>query len=241
MKHCPQCGAEYDDYVQFCFVDGVALVEGPGTAPKATLPFTTPLPAPQAASTQSPPSLPPPQGVRPALAAAKPRGGGEGRSISLWAVGLLLVPVILLFGVGGLIGAMVLVGSGSGSSAGTGEEQARGVSPAPEARPAPVPAAPSAPSPAAPAEAGRRVTFESDPSGAQLWEGEALLCDVTPCTIEHPNYAPDGRKFTLKLEGHQDTEHVLSDPDKVQQVELPARTKSSRPKAKTGDDILLGR
>jgi hypothetical protein len=245
MKHCPQCGAEYDDYVQFCFVDGVALVEGPGTAPKATLPYSTPLPAPQAASIQTPPSLPPPAGVRPALAASKERAPGDGRGLSLWAVGLLLVPVILLFGVGGLIVAVVLVGTNTheaqGRAAPEGEPRAaepRSADPGTAEPHTTPPPSPTAPSPAGPV---RRVTFESIPPGAEVWEGEVQLCDTTPCTIEHPDYAPDDRKFTLRLKDFQDTEYVLLDPDQVQTVELSARPKSSRPRPKSGDDILIQR
>jgi hypothetical protein len=233
MKHCPQCGAEYDDYVQFCFVDGVALVEGPGTAPKAILPYSTPLPAPQAGSMQAPPSLPPPAGVRPALAEAKPRSGGDGRALSLWAIGLLLVPVILLFGVGGLVVAVVVVGSSSS------EEQARPTpAPPPSPTPTPAPSVVSAPAPSAPVQ---RVTFESTPPGAEVWEGTFMLCATTPCSIEHPEHAPADRKFLLKLEGHQDTEHVLEDPSQVQAVVLPARNKKTRPNPKSGDDILIER
>src|SRR5262245_52024235 len=33
MKRCPQCRAEYDDYVQYCFVDGTELRVVPSSEP----------------------------------------------------------------------------------------------------------------------------------------------------------------------------------------------------------------
>ncbi len=43
MKRCPQCRAEYDDHVEYCFVDGAELVPHTGM-----LQITTPLPPPPA-------------------------------------------------------------------------------------------------------------------------------------------------------------------------------------------------
>lgn len=43
MKRCPQCRAEYDDHVEYCFVDGAELVPHTGM-----LQLTTPLPPPPA-------------------------------------------------------------------------------------------------------------------------------------------------------------------------------------------------
>ncbi len=47
MKRCPECSAEYDDYVEYCFVDGAELVapararppRGPSAATAAMLPW----------------------------------------------------------------------------------------------------------------------------------------------------------------------------------------------------------
>ena len=44
MKRCPQCDAEYDDHVEYCFVDGAELVLQAGTrsAPLPPPPSTSP-------------------------------------------------------------------------------------------------------------------------------------------------------------------------------------------------------
>lgn len=225
MKHCPQCGAEYDEFVQYCFVDGVELKEG-GTAPQKPQHQPTPLPAAPRSSATDLSALPTPSGVRPALAPPK-SPSSERRPTSIWAIGLLLVPIVLLFAIGGLIVAMLFVGSGSGPDGET--------IPPLTVAPSPTPSPPSPVDAGVPSSDVVKVQFESDPAGATIWEENVQHC-VTPCAIDQPDYAPATRMFLLKREGYQDTPHKMTDPTAVQRVELQ-RIRGSKPRPKP-DDII---
>jgi hypothetical protein len=245
MKRCPQCGAEYDDYVQYCFVDGAELAE----AAARPAPAATPAPVPD-----------PPRAPEPAPVAAAPRTGSTGkpapsrssssslpkpvavprppepippppRALPMWtlvAVGAMLVAA---FGFVSLAGALLVIGGNP--------------TPPVAAQPPPAPPPPPTPTPEVkpPAAAPVLVDFHSEPEGATIMEGDQTIC-TTPCRVPHPEYAPPERRFVLKLDGYADTEYTMTDPSKPQHIKLsgPVRVqpKPGRPRPGT-DEILLGR
>jgi hypothetical protein len=235
MKRCPQCGAEYDDYVQYCFVDGAELVVGASSTPKpAPIRPSTPLPAPVAA-----PGGIPAASTRSPRAAPRPPPPPDPRSSPLWVILVFLLLGVALLAFGGVVVALLFFGS-----QGAGDETVATPAPAPTQPdrgtmppiqlPKPVPS----PSPASVV----LVRFESDPSGAQVWEQDQYLCQ-TPCPIDQPEYAPLPREFVLRLDGHVDTPHRMTDTD-TQRVELkpiPKPPPTSRPRPSGNEDIIIKR
>ncbi|MBX2798863.1 MAG: hypothetical protein KTR31_14400 [Myxococcales bacterium] len=152
MKRCPQCEAEYDDHVEYCFVDGAELVYVARAVGK------TPLP-------------PPPPAPR--------------RSI----LPLVIVFVFLaIVAVAGLAAVVAMLSSEPSTTAKT---------PVQPVAPTVVPATPDEPAPIL-------IGVDSEPSGAEVWEGRSKKCEATPCQVEHPEHAPDNRTFVLKLPGYRD-------------------------------------
>lgn len=135
--------------------------------------------------------------------------------------------VITLFGFGGVVGAVFLIG-GSGPTA----------QPVDAPRPAPLP--PPVPEPDTPEAEFVLVRFESEPSGASVLEADKILCS-TPCDVKQWDYAPPTRNFVLKLDGYPDTAYQMTDPNQVQHVPLTRtgpRPAKPRPPSGRGEDLL---
>lgn len=227
MKRCPQCGAEYDDYVQYCFVDGAELTDAAVGPPAAAARRATPVPLP--------PTAPPPRAAAalspPVQRADKDRALQEtNRGLSIWALVFLFMLVITLFGFGGVVGALFLIG-GSGPTA----------QPVDAPRPAPLP--PPLPEPPVPAPNANivQVRFESTPPGAEVWEAGQQVCASTPCDVPHPDYAPAERVFVLKADGYPDLQYRMTDPNQIQQATLVKPGGRKPPPRPKPEDILDSR
>ncbi len=188
MKRCPQCAAEYENHVEFCFVDGSALpTDSVEANPRST--------------SSAPPVVLPPQ----------PRAS---RSMVPYMLLLLFVSVFLPLG--GASAAWLML-----------RDPAPATAPATQAPAPPTPTLPPpAPVPAPSKSIG--IGFTSTPQGAEVWENETLL-GVTPCNVEHPDYAALPRTFVLKKAGHPDATLQLTDPTVPQHVELLVQARPRAP------------
>ena len=234
MPRCAECGAVYDDGVEYCFVDGSPLrpegeeVGAPSIAPPGMVSSSGDMkPTPELerftkAIEENPDDLPTaPLGSKAPEAIAPlpppPRGGGRAVGVVLGAA----MVAILCAGVGaGLTVAMVGGGEGEGM-----EVAPAALPPAPG--PAPAPALMAAPAPAPVEEALRIVDVTSHPDGAEVWEDGALRC-VTPCKLAHPPGQSLPRRLVFKRGGYQDLEVEVEDLSAPVRGELVAKPPSPR-------------
>ncbi len=76
----------------------------------------------------------------------------------------------------------------------------------------------AAPSPSAPAAPKKIIVkVDSDPQGAKVKDGEATVCDKTPCEV--PLEGKE-RKLTLMLDGYKDEAILINDTDTDRKVSL---------------------
>ena len=191
MKRCPQCGAQYDDHVEFCFVDGTELAAISGSATPSLSLGPTPTSPPMAAPLPVAPNSP----LRRAL------------------------PLVLAFGVlAALLMFTVIVLA-----------LMRSDPDPPAPTPEPVAVAPSPVRPPEPLPTVAKVVVESTPEGAEVWEGSTLLCNDTPCTVDHPEHAPIPREFVLKMRGFREARLVMDDPGRGHHATLQREGRKRRP------------
>jgi hypothetical protein len=222
MKRCPQCGAEYDDHDTYCFVDGAELAAVVAPAPAPAPAVRSPPAAPRVSTTPRPAPSTEVGGFREPVAPPPARG------LPVWALVLGMGMFVVAFAFIALAATLLIATSPT---------------PTPTAaapRPSPLPPTPVAAAPSSEAEAQVTwVAFESDPPGAIVYEEDKQLC-MTPCRVQHPEYAPPTRTFVLKASGHPDTPYTMTDPTQVQKVELaPSARPSPRGRPKGGSEEIL--
>lgn len=202
MKICPDCGTQYEDHVASCLVDGSDL-SAVASVPASMGPSSAPSSTPRGAPIVAP--APPPR-----------RGGGG--TVMLAMAGVLALLALLV-----VVAIMVVVFSSNSKPAPLPPE------PAPQARPLPVPEPVAMPVPVPEVQPDLpTITLNSNPEGAEVWEGQTKLCE-TPCTTAHPEHAPLPREFVLKMKGYVDTTYSMEVPDQEHMVSMRRPAVSPKP------------
>ena len=208
MKVCPVCHTRYEDHVPVCLADGAALVEADTRPDAVGGPHPTgALRSGELRSGEFGPADPQPPGPLPVQ--ARP-------SRPLWLLPPLVTVVLLAVGAAYVLFPLLNAPTSSGLRETDGfSDQALHDG---FAEPPPT-----------------LVPFSSDPEGAEIWENGTLVC-TTPCAVEHPAHVPLPRSFTIRAEGHRQTDYVMRDAQRPQFVVLnrqgsPGRVRPRNPQA----------
>lgn len=210
MKRCPQCRAEYEDHVQFCFVDGTELRAVAASEDSAVGR------SPRASGRDEPQSV-----------------TGEAEASGGWTRPVTGVVGLALTAIGGIgilgLAIGVLATSMRTPANTTGDRIDPDI----------VPRAQGEATPSAAPTLVKMIHFESDPAGASVFEAHQQLC-TTPCEVEHPDYAPRTRSFVFKAKGYAPVEVEVVDAASPERVRLKPLGPAPRPTNRPGEapDIL---
>ncbi|MEQ1572158.1 MAG: PEGA domain-containing protein, partial [Myxococcota bacterium] len=180
----------------------------------------------EAARPKLPPPLPPARTPRPAPSAEPTQ-----RGMPVWVLMMMLMMLVSAFGLVSLAGILLVIGGNS----------------SPPPPPAPVVQAPVAPAAPPPGPAPRvssanvlNMSFDSNPTGARVFEGDREICAATPCTIAQKDYAPGVRTFTVRLDGYVDGVVEVTDFTRPTVVDLvPLNRRTGRTGGGRSDDTIL--